>query len=106
MFQKFDLYLADPSYTLQIKQALTIKPKGLIVRAVARRKVFPSPYPGSIPLPKVDGPKESGVGLKGMTTMEKTKTVCVLYGSNTGTCEGLAQRVVSDAAARGVCGNV
>jgi cytochrome P450/NADPH-cytochrome P450 reductase len=105
VFQKFDLFLADPSYTLQIKQALTIKPKGLMVRAVPRRKIAPSPSIISRPLGG-DGVSSSKEATERGTTvsgMKPAKTVHVFYGSNTGTCEGLAQRVVSDAGAKGKC---
>ena len=36
--QKFDIVLDDPSYTLELKQMLTIKPKGFYVHAVPRRR--------------------------------------------------------------------
>lgn len=92
--QKFDLSLVDPSYNLGLKQALTIKPKDLQIRAVLRTdkqrltaspsttlKVGAGTTSSGSPAPRVDG----------------STPLYVLYGSNTGTSEGFAQRIVNDA---------
>ncbi|SJK98069.1 related to bifunctional P-450:NADPH-P450 reductase [Armillaria ostoyae] len=98
VIQKFDLSLADPSYTLQISQSLTIKPKDLKIHAKLR----------------TDGPRISSVSAVGtkraydgpdvtphphITEPTDSKApLYVLYGSNTGTSEAFAQRIASEAA--------
>jgi cytochrome P450/NADPH-cytochrome P450 reductase len=97
--QKFDLSLVDPSYTLELKQALTIKPKGLYIRAALRtgpRRLSSASPPTPL---KADGGFATGLvhppAVDGMTPLY------VLYGSNTGTSEAFGQRIVSDAPAYG-----
>ena len=36
LVQQFDLALADPSYELDLSQAMTIKPKNLAIRATPK----------------------------------------------------------------------
>jgi cytochrome P450 / NADPH-cytochrome P450 reductase len=96
--QKFDLSLVDPSYTLELQQALTIKPKGLYIRAALR--TGPRRLSSTSPTPlKADGGFATGLvhapAVDGMTPLY------VLYGSNTGTSEAFAQRIASDAPAYG-----
>ncbi len=103
VIQKFDLSLADPSYTLQISQALTIKPKDLKIHAKLRTD---GPHISSVsavgikraydgpdvtPHPHITGPADSKAPLY------------VLYGSNTGTSEAFAQRIASEAATYSQC---
>ncbi|KAK0194657.1 fatty acid hydroxylase [Armillaria mellea] len=94
----FDLSLADPSYTLQISQSLTIKPKDLkiytklctngphisSIYAVSIKGTYDGP--DITPHPHVTGPANSKAPLY------------VLYRSNTGTSEAFAQRIASEAA--------
>ncbi|KAJ7138272.1 bifunctional P-450/NADPH-P450 reductase [Mycena epipterygia] len=101
IIQKFDLSLDDPSYTLQIKQTLTVKPLGLYIRASPRSAalhLYASPSStlmtsrdSSAPAPKTAGPVVHGVGLP----------LYVLYGSNTGTSETFAQRIAGEAPSYG-----
>ena len=103
--QTFDLTMADPEYTLQLRQALTIQPKDFRIRA--RRRVGRSPaiyavpagVAGEIGKEKTEAVEQSSVG------EGAEKRLYVLYGSNTGTCEGFAQRVVEDAGEHGMCQN-
>ncbi len=102
MIQKFDISLADPSYTLQIQQTMTLKPKNLRIRARLRtdgprlsatsalhvKRMYDSPAPsvkGSIP-----------------NRGDAKATLYVLYGSNTGTSESFAQRISGEAASYGI----
>jgi cytochrome P450/NADPH-cytochrome P450 reductase len=94
--QRFDMVLHDPSYSLELKQTLTIKPKNFYIKAAVRpgkRYAFgaaPSPdYSLSAPLVDAQSGKE---GLK---------RLYVCYGSNTGSCESFAQRVASAAISKG-----
>ncbi|KAJ7674373.1 cytochrome P450 [Mycena rosella] len=101
IIQKFDLALVDPSYTLAIKQTLTVKPKGLRIHATPRAKAGAHLYaaPASALMASRDlapagavavaAPDRSGVPLY------------VLYGSNTGTSEAFTQRVANEAPSYG-----
>lgn len=106
LLQNFNFTFDDANYSLQIKQTLTIKPKDFYMRASLRDGLTPtqlehrlSGTSGSfnsskptngvvVPIPKAAG-------------ATKGQPLSIFYGSNTGTCEALAQRLASDAAAHG-----
>ncbi|KAK0212347.1 fatty acid hydroxylase [Desarmillaria ectypa] len=98
ILQKSDLSLVDPSYTLQLSQSLTIKPKDLMIRAKLRTS---GPHISSVSAVGIkrayDG---SDVTLHPRVTepADSKAPLYVLYGSNTGTSEGFAQRIASEAA--------
>jgi len=101
LLQSFDLVPQDPAYELQIKQTLTIKPKGFHIRAIPR-----SGKPQLLAVP-------SALTLKASTETGKASAagaavqgqglqpLYVLYGSNTGSSESFAQRIATDAASHG-----
>ncbi|KAF8713414.1 cytochrome P450, partial [Rhizoctonia solani] len=98
IFQKFDFVAGDPTYNLQLKQTLTLKPKNFTLRAIPRKDA-PSfainatssiSDTGKAP-PQNIGQNDSGSGVP----------LYVLYGSNTGSCEGFAQQISSGAVAKG-----
>ncbi|KAJ6600950.1 fatty acid hydroxylase [Mycena vulgaris] len=98
VIQKFDLSLVDPSYILQIKQTLTVKPKRLHIHATPRAaKVHLYASPSSAlmsnrdPSPAAPTAVAAGVGVP----------LYVLYGSNTGTSEAFAQRIANEAPSYG-----
>lgn len=98
IFQKFDLSLVDPSYNLELKQTLTIKPKDFRIRAALRTAPKKHKATPSATLPVSVGAKtEVSKELVG----NGTTPLYVLYGSNTGTSEGFAQRIASDAPSYG-----
>ncbi|KAF7312568.1 Fatty acid hydroxylase [Mycena indigotica] len=104
VIQKFDLSFADPSYNLEIKQTLTVKPKGLNIRATLRSDRVPNLY--SIPASALMSGRNVAHELKGIDGMgasqaDDLKPVYVLYGSNTGTSEGFAQRIANSAPSYG-----
>ncbi|KAJ7208967.1 fatty acid hydroxylase [Mycena pura] len=98
IIQKFDLTFVDPSYTLQLKQTLTVKPTGLHIHARLRtdapvfdatpEHAFQAKHTSAPPTHKVQG-------------MAARTPVYVLYGSNTGTSEAFAQRIAGAAAEYG-----
>ncbi|KAJ7501738.1 fatty acid hydroxylase [Mycena galericulata] len=98
IFQKFDLSLADPSYTLEIKQTLTVKPKGLHIHARPRtgKTVF---Y--AAPASTLRGEEAQGAPVQAVVESTSGKPLYVLYGSNTGTSEAFAQRIANEAPAYG-----
>ncbi|CAE6503919.1 unnamed protein product [Rhizoctonia solani] len=98
IFQKFDFAPVDPAYTLQMKQTITLKPKGLKFRAIPRK----------------DAPSFSVIAPKNPSVSESASTIAVanggndkgiplyvFYGSNSGSCEGFAQTIASKAAGKG-----
>ncbi|KAF7980075.1 hypothetical protein HWV62_39868 [Athelia sp. TMB] len=96
--QKFDLTMEDPSYTLELKQSLTIKPKDFRIRAVPRSTIHRISAIATSPL-KANG--SSHAFTLPTKPIEGAIPLYVLYGSNTGTSESFAQRIVNDANAYG-----
>lgn len=102
--QRFDLLLADPSYTLDIQQALTVKPKGFYIRATPRarekdNRFYATPSSG---LMQARDTSASTTATSSAPIVGTGQPLYVLYGSNTGTSESFAQRIVSDAPTHGL----
>ncbi|KIM86528.1 hypothetical protein PILCRDRAFT_815766 [Piloderma croceum F 1598] len=95
--QKFDLSLVDPSYTLELKQALTIKPKGLMIRAALRTTPCRLSAAPSSSLKVGDIKTHQPASHQHTGAADGTTPLYILYGSNTGTSEAFAQRIASDA---------
>lgn len=106
ILQYFDLRLVNPSYILRVKETLTQKPDGLEVHATLRdihasSQIEKSLFGGessphrSRELP----PLQNFVGAT-------SKPITILYGSNSGTCEGLARSLASRSVAHGFTANV
>lgn len=105
VFQRFDVTLDDPSYELVIKQTLTIKPKDFRIRVALRAdRAPPLPRPSTFSARSGKSTSRSaGSAASGSASpVEAKQPVYVMYGSNTGTSETFAQRIVNDAAARGM----
>ncbi|CCM04514.1 uncharacterized protein FIBRA_06695 [Fibroporia radiculosa] len=102
VIQRFDLVLEDPSYELEIKQTLTVKPKNFYVHAVPRKSLSARSFVPSSALQQarrgLEQPSRTPVVVDPNV---KLQPLYVLYGSNTGTSESFAQRVAGDAAAYG-----
>lgn len=125
VLQNFDFKLDDPSYTLQVKSALTIKPDGLFVRSSLRKGITPSTLQDrlsgkqsksslgtlrSAVIIDMDldqsktsiSPDTLSKPLEGLQVGDASKKhITILYGSNTGTCQAFAQKLASDAHAHG-----
>jgi cytochrome P450/NADPH-cytochrome P450 reductase len=96
VLQRFDLFEDDPAYQLSITETLTLKPNGLRMR-VKRRGDLPfrlySTASATPPSTLVNQPVPAARG-------DETPLL-VLYGSNTGSAEAFAKRIVADAPAQG-----
>ena len=101
ILQNFDLKLDDPSYQLHLKSTLTIKPDELYVHASLREGIDAL----NIERKLYDGTSSSSKQPSDSTafapTLASGKPMLVLYGSNSGTCEGLSQNLAKAAASRG-----
>jgi len=94
--QRFDMVLYDPSYTLEIKQTLTIKPKNFHIKAAARAgKSY------STSAITTQDHSTLAVGVTPDVIKDDAKHLYVAYGSNTGSCESFAQRIASAAQFKG-----
>ena len=102
ILQNFDLRLVNPSYQLSIKQTLTVKPQGLEIYASRRGDQRPGQLEkklfGGAAVPEQSRGREPVVD--GASTSQGSP-IAILYGSNTGTCEGLAQALANRSAAHG-----
>ncbi|KAJ7772252.1 fatty acid hydroxylase [Mycena metata] len=99
VIQKFDLSLADPSYTLQLKQSLTIKPMGFHIYA-RRRSDNPTFYATPSSSLKTGTVQTVSSSARNVDPAAM-KPLYVFYGSNTGTSEAFAQRIANEAPSYG-----
>ena len=95
VLQNFDLKLADPSYKMKIKQTLTIKPVDLYIKAALRPGLTALDLDRKLHNLHLDEKAIAKGETKGANEGEKIG-LTILYGSNTGTCQALAQKLASD----------
>jgi cytochrome P450/NADPH-cytochrome P450 reductase len=102
LLQNFNFSMDDASYQLQIKQTLTIKPKDFYMRAHLRNGVSATSLERALQSATLnDPPPAKGGQAVRKEKAAKGKPMAIYYGSNTGTCEALANRLASDAANHG-----
>ncbi|KAK1223348.1 hypothetical protein PQX77_013780 [Marasmius sp. AFHP31] len=101
--QKFHLEFVDPSYNLELKQALTVKPKDLFIRARLRTD---SPPLLTAPRVQTKAATTAAAQIPILAASDKRVPMYLLYGSNTGTSEAFAQRVGNDAAKYGFAARI
>lgn len=101
LLQNFEFSMSDPAYQLVIQSTLTIKPKGFYMRAKARHPDIESRFRGPSSS-SVKPPTTSTQPSASSANPESTLPVLsIYYGSNTGTCEAMANSLASSAAAHG-----
>ncbi|OAA69010.1 Bifunctional P-450:NADPH-P450 reductase [Cordyceps fumosorosea ARSEF 2679] len=102
LFQNFNFTLDDPNYTLEMQETLTVKPHNFYMRASLRHGMtateLEDQLKGNSPHSK---PTKTAESSNGAATATNGKPMSVFYGSNSGTCEALAQRVAADAGSHG-----
>lgn len=104
ILQNFDMRMDDPNYEPSIVHALTIKPKDFYMRASLRQGITPT-----ILLQRLAGDHPTANGeigsygvAKGVPVVEDgDHELLILYGSNTGTCQALSQKLAGQCAQRG-----
>ncbi|KZT51670.1 cytochrome P450 [Calocera cornea HHB12733] len=101
LFQRFDIRFDDPSYHLKIKQTLTTKPKGFKIHAIPRAGARPVVGPGSPTSVPATPATPAHPAEATQLPAGKGTPLHVFFGSNSGSCEGFAQQVASDAGAHG-----
>ncbi|KAJ3826077.1 fatty acid hydroxylase [Lentinula raphanica] len=104
ILQKFELSFVDPTYNLELKQALTVKPKDLYIRARLRDQVPHLRPTGSIlkQVSQSSPASTTAVPTSAAKAVSEAKhPIYVLYGSNTGTSEAFAQRIANAAVSYG-----
>lgn len=100
LLRTFNFELSDPTYDLTTREAITLSPVGLKLRATLRDQhkytllLAGQRAAGSVPQEELTKGADSTKGSKG-------KPISILFGSGNGTCESLAQRFASDAAEYG-----
>ncbi|KAH6884403.1 cytochrome P450 [Thelonectria olida] len=99
LLQNFSFVL-DPDYKLEYKQTLTIKPKDMQMRAILRGNLTATTLERRLAGMAVSETKSLKVAAHGVAD-ESLVPLTILYGSNSGTCESLAQRIATDAAGNG-----
>ncbi|PMD30907.1 fatty acid hydroxylase [Hyaloscypha variabilis F] len=104
LLQQFNFRFDDPSYQLHIKQTLTIKPKDFFMHATLRENVDPVYLEKLLHVDVSKDGSATGKDRKIESSMSPglpKKPMHILYGSNSGTCEALAQNLARVASGRG-----
>lgn len=103
LLQNFDISLDDPNYQINIQQALTIKPKDCYIHAKLRpgisAKSLQERLSGTV-APSTSK-EEIDMVYDGAHHEDDGVPMTILFGSNTGTCQALAQKLASEASEQG-----
>ncbi|KAK8065181.1 Bifunctional P-450:NADPH-P450 reductase [Apiospora hydei] len=111
LLQNFNFVMHNPAYTLRLAQSLTIKPKDLYLRAISREGLAPAQLEARLAgafggagaagttVSPLGSPSSSSSQAEG--ALPTGRKIAIYYGSNSGTCEFMAQRLASDAKAHG-----
>ncbi|KAH9850173.1 bifunctional P-450/NADPH-P450 reductase [Lenzites betulinus] len=102
VLQHFDLVMHDPTYELELKQTLTIKPHNFAIHALPRKdksRVFAIPSATLLSAHAASTQRDRSGTVS--ASAANLQPLYVLYGSNTGNSESFAQRLASDAPAHG-----
>lgn len=101
---RFDLEMADPSYDLEIRQTLTVKPDHFKIIARPRKDKHQSLLAELISGGKTGSAhkeEHKAAAVSASAPAGSAGKLYVLYGSNSGSCEGLANEISSNGSAKG-----
>ncbi len=109
ILQNFNMKLEDPTYEMTTEQVLTIKPKDAYVRATLRPGITAMNIqdrlycaPNMSPtIRRVSEPRSPSIA-----SARPDHPMTILYGSNTGTCQAMAQNLAFEAALRGFTASI
>lgn len=90
----------DPSYELKMKESLTLKPDGFLMRSSLRRHKSANELVAGLST-GFDPKKVGSAKAPQNPASSGGKPISILYGTNSGTCEALAHRLAGDVAQRG-----
>lgn len=98
LFQNFNFTMEDPNYRLEVQETLTLKPKDFNMRASLRHDMTPTELELRIAGKGVPEHHRSKAAAAPSGQQQASgKPLAVFYGSNSGTCEAMAQRLAADA---------
>ncbi|KAH7182362.1 putative P450 monooxygenase [Fusarium flagelliforme] len=100
LLQNFNFTKANPSYQLEIKTALTIKPEEFYMKARLRHESFLD-HAGALASGPVSEGKVREREVSGAEPTENLKPMQIFFGSNTGTCEAVANALAASAQRHG-----
>jgi len=111
LLKHFNFHMHSPSYTLQLAQSLTIKPKDFYVRAISREGLTPAQlearlaagYTGDF---NPSSSAHANIQSSGNVTGPTDRKIAIYYGSNSGTSEFMAQKLASGAITHGYMATV
>jgi len=98
MLQRFDFSFEDPSYKLKIHESLTLKPENLRIKARIRRPADQLVRATIVATSSGATTSECSPAIADDESLTQLK---VLYGSNAGSAEALANRIAAEARAHG-----
>ncbi|CAM1511159.1 Fc.00g086720.m01.CDS01 [Cosmosporella sp. VM-42] len=103
LFQNFNFTMEDANYHLEIQETLTIKPKDFHMRASLRHGMTPTELEQRLAGKGGVHHETSIKAAPGAADVQNDagKPLAIFYGSNSGTCEALAQRLAGDAPLHG-----
>lgn len=105
LFQNFDFELEDPEYELQIVRTLTLKPGGLKMRAKLRHGLTATELEKRLAGKGEAAALVAGHGHSPQSSITSSpgtgKPMDIYCGSNSGTCEAMAQQLAADAPLHG-----
>ncbi|KJR84297.1 cytochrome P450 [Sporothrix schenckii 1099-18] len=107
LLQNFNFRFDDASYQLRLKETLTIKPDGFFMRAQLRQGLTPTLLEKRLAGTPTDSSKTASAsstpknGAAAAAASATGRPLNVYYGSNSGTCEAMANRIAADAPAHG-----
>lgn len=105
LLQNFNFHADDPSYVINYKQTLTIKPKDFYMYASLRDGIDPIHLERTLwnggDAGQKTTPKDKKIEQMKPGSQKPQKPMTILYGSNTGTCDSLAQTLANSASGRG-----
>ncbi|KAK8030062.1 cytochrome P450 oxidoreductase OrdA-like [Apiospora rasikravindrae] len=105
ILQNFNVELADPDYEMKIVQSLTIKPKDFNIKVSLRSGITATGLQHRLQTVDVPDDIRQDSDAKALDSDEPIG-MTILYGSNTGTCQALAQKLASQASQHGIKASV
>lgn len=99
ILQNFDLRLTDPMYKMRVRHNITLKPIGLSVKASLRHGLTAVELEQRLHSGGQEPEKQKAATSQESVDMSQGGApLKILFGSNTGTCQALAQRLASEVA--------